>query len=217
MFDDLAGELDLGDRWRLVSMICSRLPSEFLTRFVMLMHLAHEFTSTAIVTRLSSHEMFMSVVTKIAIAFDGRWNSETRDRLVDDIAHKIPDLDSGYFLKHMIRSVSYVSGLDAIPCRDKYFKMSRHNSDAIQMLENAKWKPSDIIDYMRGDSDGLGVVDERTLVNDDMVLELVICQTKSIWDAINFGKSSVYDLADLADYDACKGIYWYMAVDHWRW
>ena len=60
---------------------------------------------------------------------------------------------------------------------------------------------------MRGDSDGLGVVDERTLVNDGMVLELVICQTKSIYDAINFGKSPVYDLLDLSDYDALKGIY----------
>ena len=40
--------------------------------------------------------MFMSVVAKIAIAFGGRWNSETRDRLVDDIAHKIQDLGSGY-------------------------------------------------------------------------------------------------------------------------
>ena len=168
----------------------------------------NKFTTTAVVERLSSHEMFMSVVAKIAIAFGGQWDYETRDSLVSGIEHKIPDLDTGYLLKHMIRSLSYVFGLAEIPCRDKYFEMSRHNSDAIRMLENAGWKPSDIIDYMRNDSDGLGVVNECTLVDDDMVLELVICQTKSIWDAINFGQSSVYDLVDLADYDACKGIYY---------
>jgi len=119
MFDDLAGELDLGDNgdW------FDDLPTLAERISGALRHVdvpGTDFTSTAIVTRMSSHEMFMSVVTKIKIAFDGRWNSETRDRLVGDIAYKIPDLDSGYFLKHMIRSVSYVSGLDAIPCRDKY-------------------------------------------------------------------------------------------------
>ena len=113
----------------------------------------------------------------------------------------------------MVRSLSYVSGLDAIPCCDKYFKMSRHNSDAINMLKNAEWKPSDIIDYMRNDSDGLGVVNECTLVNDDMSLELVISQTKSVWGAINFGNSPVvYDLWELAAYDALKGIY----EDEWQ-
>jgi hypothetical protein len=113
----------------------------------------------------------------------------------------------------MIRSLSYVFGLDEIPCRDTYFKMSRHNSDAINMLKNAEWKPSDIIDYMRNDSDGLGVVHECTLVNDDMSLELVICQTKSVWGAINFGNSPVvYDLWELAAYDALKGIY----EDEWQ-
>ena len=166
-----------------------------------------EFTSTAVVERLSSHEKFMSVVAEIANAFDGHWNSDTRDRLVGDIEHTIPDLYAGYYLKHMIRSLSCVSGLDGIPRRDTYFKMSRHNTDAIQMLVNAGWRPSDIIDYMRNDSDGLGVVNDATLVDDDMVLELVICQAKSVWDAINYGKSPVYDLYKLADYDALTEIY----------
>ena len=42
-----------------------------------------------------------TVDAAVASAFDGPWNSETRADLFRVIENQIPDLDTGYYLKHM--------------------------------------------------------------------------------------------------------------------
>ena len=163
-------------------------------------------STTTIVERLSSHAMFNTFAGAVALAFAGHWNSETRAGLFRVIEGQIPELCSGYFLKHMVRSLAYVFALDEIPCCDEWYDMSSHTADAIQILKNGKFKPSDVVRYMRLDDD-IGIVDSHIFPDDDMSLVLAICQTKSVWDLIQRGEAPMYDLLELAALDALVEVY----------
>ena len=75
------------------------------------------------------------------------------------------------------------------------------------MLAAGNIKPSGIIGYLR-DDDELGVVDEVLLPDDDMALELVICQTYGIFKKlVEDDKTKVYGFPDLANINAIIEIY----------
>ena len=162
--------------------------------------------TATIVGRLSSHAMFNTFASDVALAFAGHWDSETRADLFRVIAGQIPELCSEYYFRHMVRSLAYVFALDEIPCCDEWYDMTGHTADAIQILKNGKFKPSDVIRYMRLDDD-IGIVDSRIFPDDDMSLVLVICQTKSVWDLIQMGDAPMYDLLELAALDTIVGVY----------
>ena len=168
-------------------------------------NIAQQSTSM-IVEQLSSHVMFNTFAGAVALAFHGHWNFETRAGLFRDIEGKIPELCSGYFLTHMVRSLSYVFSLDEIPCCDEWYDMSSHTADAVNILTNGKFKPSDVVRYMRLDDD-IGIVDSRIFPDDDMSLVLAICQTKSVWDLIQRGEAPMYDLLELAALDTLVEVY----------
>ena len=108
-------------------------------------------STTGIINDLVSHSEFEKVVEIVDSAIDlattlnSWWKAETRDALVRDIAGKIPELNGGYYLKHMVRSLASVLQLDDTPCRSTYYKMSGHNNAATTLLEKAKVKPIDIL------------------------------------------------------------------------
>ena len=162
-----------------------------------------------VIVGITTHPSFPFVARAISDAFKPNvpWTAQTRDALVRQIEGKIPTLN-GYELKHLIRSLSYVYELENIPCRSTYYGMSAHVNEAVRMLEKMGKKPSDIIAYLRYD-DELGVVDEVLLPDDDMALDLAICQAKTIWDGIHRlptprrPRLLVYDFTELA---SCKGV-----------
>ena len=100
----------------------------------------------------------------------------------------IPGL-SGYYTKHMVRSLSYVYGLDNTPCSEAYYNTSGHNDKATEQLKELKTTPGKLIRYLRLDDEHVPV-DERTLPDGDMALELEICQTASIWNGTNDGQGT---------------------------
>ena len=151
--------------------------------------------TTRIVEEIVCHPSFLKLADDIKTAFDGPWTATTRDLLIRAHADKIPEL-RGYFLHHMIRSLSYVYKLSDIPCGGTYVNMSGKNGEAILLLEAGNIKPSGIIEYLRVD-DELGVVDEVRLPDDDMALELVICQSYGIFkELVQDDKIKVYDFRD---------------------
>ena len=105
----------------------------------------------------------------------------------------------------MVRSLSYIYGLENIPCNETYYNMSGHNDKAIEQFKELKTTPGELIRYLRLD-DEHGPVDERILPDGDMALELATCQTASIWNGINDGLGTgpdremlpVFDLGQLA-------------------
>ena len=163
------------------------------------------------VERLAPHREFETVAGIASSAFEAGaeiplwWNAETRDDLVLNIAGKIPELDN-YYLKHMVRSLASVLQLDDIPCRSTYYNMSKHNDAAITLLEKVKVTPSMIIEGLRAHTD-LGTANRSLLPDDDMLLELAICQTWAIFDDILIGKLPVYNLQELSNFDALEQIY----------
>ena len=76
------------------------------------------------------------------------------------------------------------------------------------MLVEIGKKPIDMMTYLR-DRDELGAVTVVMLPDDDMALDLVICQTKTIWDGIHRlptprrPRLLVYNLVELA---SCSGV-----------
>ena len=69
-----------------------------------------------------------------------------------------------------------------IPCCDiQILENDRPHRRRHQILENGQIKPSGVVDYMRHDAD-IGIVDNHILPNDDISLELAICQAKTAWD-----------------------------------
>ena len=63
--------------------------------------------TTRIVEEIVCHPSFLKLADDIKTAFDGPWTATTRDLLIRALTGKIPEL-RGYYLKHMIRSLSYV-------------------------------------------------------------------------------------------------------------
>jgi len=166
--------------------------------------------TTAKVKSLVSHREFDTVAGIVSSAFEAAeipfwWKAETRDELVCNIAGKIPELGN-YFGKHMVRSSACVFELDPIKCAKDYYNMSNHNDAAITLLEKAKVTPHMIIEGLRAHTD-LGTVNSSLFPDDDMLLELAICQTWTIFDEILIGKLPVYDLRELSNFDAIKEIY----------
>ena len=176
-------------------------------------------TTIEIIKNITSHPALPSVARIISdtielAGLDTPWTECTRDELVRAVEGKVSDL-SGYNLKHLVRSLSYVHQLDTIPCGITYYNMSLHNDKAIEQLETGEITPSMIIMYMRADDDDLGIITNDILPDEDMVLELVICQAMRIWKGIHdgigaqFPKPPVYELHDLAtSNDVLVEIYW---------
>ena len=167
-----------------------------------------------------SHPAFEKVVELVDSAFDLAttadlywWKAETRDELVRAIAGRIPELDGGYHLKHMVRSFASVFKLSDITCHVKFYNMSKHNNAAITLLEKAKVTPSMIIEGLRALCD-LGSVNTSLLRNDDMLLELCICSTWTIFIKILNDELPVYDLQELSNFDALKEIYFGEFSEH---
>ena len=150
--------------------------------------------------------MCKTVTNAIARAFAGPWNSKTRADLFRVIEGQIQDLCSGYYLKHMVRSLAYVFALDEIPCCDEWYDMTGHTADAIRILKNGEMKPSGVVACMRRDDD-IGNADTHILPDDDISLVLAICQTKSVWDLIQREEAPMYDLLGLAALNALVEVY----------
>ena len=138
-----------------------------------------------IVKEITTHHSFPLVARAISDAFkpDVPWTAQTRDRLVDKIKGKLPEFDD-YEIMHLIRSLSYVYELENISCGQKYYDMSFHVKQAGIELEKMGKKPIDVMNYLRT-RDELGVVSVDIIPNDDMLLGLAICQTKTIRNAIH--------------------------------
>ena len=66
--------------------------------------------------------------------------------------------------------------------------MSNHANQAVSMLEKIGKKPIGAMNYLR-DDDELGSVPAGILPDDDMVLDLVICQTKTVRGAIHLERT----------------------------
>ena len=132
--------------------------------------------TTSVIEAIVCHPAFPELADDIKTAFDGPWTANTRGLLVRALTGKIPQL-GGYYLKYMIHSLSYVYKLSEIPCRDTYCNMS---NEAIKILEAGEIKPSDVINYTRDVGD-LGTVTDGILPDDDMALELALCQTYGIF------------------------------------
>ena len=164
------------------------------------------------VERLASHPKIETVANSLSSAFDLAtgleywWKAETRDELVRIIAGKIPELNN-YYLKHMVRSLAYVHRLDDIPCKSTYYNMSKHNDEAIDLFEKAEVTPIMVIEDLRAHND-LSYVNRYFLPDDDMMLELAICQTWSVFVKILNGELPVYDLKELSNFGALEEIYW---------
>ena len=62
--------------------------------------------------------------------------------------------------------------------------MSVHVNQAARMLVEIGKKPIDVMNYLR-DPDELGLVTAVMLPDNDMALDLLICQTKTTWDGIH--------------------------------
>ena len=84
--------------------------------------------------------------------------------------------------------------------------MSDHTKQAIKILEDAGKKPIGAMNYMCDDDD-IGSVPADILPDDDMALELALCQTMTILIRIKEGKSHRYDHKDLAAFNTLKEIY----------
>ena len=168
-------------------------------------------STTCIIKDLASHPEFETVAEIVSSAFDlatiSLWRiATTQGEFVLNIAGKIPELNGGYYLKHMVRSLASVLQLNVIPCKSTYYNMSKHNDAAITLLEKAKIAPSMVIEGLRALCD-LGTVSPSLLPNDDMLLELAICQTWTIFLKILNGELPVYDLQELSNFDAPEQIY----------
>ena len=90
--------------------------------------------------------------------------------------------------------------------------MSYTAKQAVIELKKIGKKPNDVMNYLR-DPDELGSVSTGILLDDDMALGLVICQTKGIWNMIHAEPTPrrspllMYDLNQLASCSGVLGIY----------
>ena len=140
-----------------------------------------------IVTEIVRSEQFSRVARKLSAAFASEWTAVTRDALVADVAGKLPHF-ANYFVKHPTRSLSYIYELPSIPTAENFYTMSQHNNAVIQMFQSAGTTPRDIMTQLRKDDDIGKAVPEVLLPDDDMALELAICQTASIWHTVESTK-----------------------------
>ena len=166
----------------------------------------------SIIKSIISHSAFESVYSTISDAIglaelgEESWTASTRDGLVHQIEGKIPALDKGYNLLHLVRSLSYVFKLQNIPCDNTYCEMSSHTKMTIKILGDVKIKPIVVMEYFR--ANGINSPAPASMLPDDiMVLSLVLCQAMAILCRIKEGKSHVYDHWHLAAFNALKKIY----------
>ena len=152
-------------------------------------------TSEKLMAIAGSDELHGAASTMLRVFSDGPWTAELRDDIVAGLPNSL--FPEGYFKLHLVRSLAVAFGKPPIACGDDWFEMSAHNRGAIGVLRGMS--PAEF---------------HKALINGgaeapdcDMQIELILCQTKTVFDYQQRDDAEYYDLESLAAFDALRLIY----------